>query len=75
VAGGRSLAPPPRTKTLQARSVTVRKHRGRPLPVHADGESAGITPVTLDIAPAALRVIVGPLEGSGICAWQVVGGA
>jgi hypothetical protein len=41
--------------------------------VHADGEPVGITPATFEVAPAALRVVVGPPEETGICAWQVVG--
>jgi hypothetical protein len=27
----------------------------------------------MEVAPAALRVIVGPPEETGICAWEVVG--
>ena len=73
IAGGRSLPPPRQAKLLRVRSVTVRKNRGRPLPVHADGESVGITPVTMEIAPGALKVVVGPPDSSGICAWDVVG--
>ena len=73
IAGGRPLPPPPRARLLKVRSVTIRKKRGRPLPVHADGESAGITPVTMDVVAGALKVIVGPPESSGICAWDVVG--
>jgi diacylglycerol kinase (ATP) len=73
IAGGRSLPLPKQAEALRTRSVTVRKRHGRPLPVHADGEPIGITPVTMGIAPAALRVIVGPPESSGICAWEVVG--
>lgn len=48
------------------------KRRGRPLP-HADGEPIGVTPVDFEVASAALRVIVGPPETAGICAWEVVG--
>ena len=73
IAGGRPLPPPPEARLLKVRSVTIRKQRGRPLPVHADGESAGITPVTMDVVPGALKVIVGPPQSSGICAWDVVG--
>ena len=73
VAGGRPLPPPPHARILQARRIRVSKVRGRPLPVHADGDPIGITPVEIKVAPAALKVIVGPPEETGICAWQVVG--
>ena len=45
----------PRIAALRARRVTVAGTR-RSLPVHADGEPAGMTPVTLEIRPAALRL-------------------
>ena len=73
VAGGRPLAPPGHARVVQAQRVRVRKLRGRPLPVHADGAPVGITPVELQVAEAALKVIVGPPEETGICAWEVVG--
>jgi diacylglycerol kinase (ATP) len=73
IAGGRPLPPPSEARTLRVRSVRVSKRRGRPLPVHADGDSAGVTPARFEISPAALRVIVGPPEDTGICAWEVVG--
>lgn len=73
VAGGRPLAPPAHARILQAKRVRVSKVRGRPLPVHADGDPIGVTPVEINVAPAALKVIVGPPEETGICAWQVVG--
>ena len=73
IAGGRPLSPPAQARTLRVRSVRVSKRRGRPLPVHADGESVGVTPALFEVAPAALRVIVGPPEETGICAWEVVG--
>ncbi len=73
VAGGRPLSPPGHARMLQAKRVRVSKLRGRPLPVHADGDPIGITPVEVSVAPAALKVIVGPPEETGICAWQVVG--
>jgi YegS/Rv2252/BmrU family lipid kinase len=73
VAGGRPLAPPPQARTARARSVRVRTRRRRPLPVHADGDPLGATPVQVEVAPAALRVIVGPPDETGICAWEVVG--
>ncbi|MBI3979827.1 MAG: diacylglycerol kinase family lipid kinase [Chloroflexi bacterium] len=43
---------------LQARRLVV--HAGRRLPVHADAFPAGFTPATIEVVPAALRVIVGP---------------
>jgi hypothetical protein len=41
--------------------------------MHADGDPSGVTPAQFQVAPAALRVIVGPPEETGICAWEVVG--
>jgi len=73
IAGGRPLPPPEHAMTLRVRWLRVSRRRGRPLPVHADGEPVGVTPVTFEVAPAALRVVVGPPESSGICAWHVVG--
>lgn len=73
IAGGRPLRPPAESRTFRASWVRVTKRHGRPLPVHADGEPIGSTPAEFQIAPAALRVIVGPPEESGICAWEVVG--
>lgn len=45
----------PRVKLRQARSVTVRGLR-HALPAHADGEANGLTPVTFEVRPGALRV-------------------
>jgi diacylglycerol kinase family enzyme len=45
----------PRIAGLRARRVTIAGTR-RALPVHADGEPAGMTPVTLEVRPAALRL-------------------
>jgi diacylglycerol kinase family enzyme len=73
IAGGRPLPPPEHAATLRVRWLRVSRRSGRPLPVHADGEPVGITPATFEVAPAALRVVVGPPEETGICAWQVVG--
>lgn len=73
IAGGRSLPPPPRARTMRARGVRVSRVRGRPLPVHADGDPVGITPAQFEVAPAALHIIVGPPEETGIRAWEVVG--
>jgi diacylglycerol kinase family enzyme len=73
VAGGRPLPPPPQARTVRARSVRVSTRRRRPLPVHADGDPVGTTPVQAEVAPAALRVIVGPPNETGIRAWEVVG--
>jgi diacylglycerol kinase family enzyme len=41
--------------------------------MHADGNPVGVTPAHFQVAPAALRVIVGPPDATGICAWEVVG--
>ena len=73
IAGGRPLRPPGQSRTFRASWLRVTKQYGRPLPVHADGEPIGGTPAEFQIAPAALRVIIGPPEESGICAWEVVG--
>lgn len=73
IAGGRPLPPPQQVATLRVPSLQVRRRRGRPLPVHADGEPVGATPVEFSIAPAALRVITGPPDETGIRAWDVVG--
>jgi diacylglycerol kinase (ATP) len=73
IAGGRALPPPAQARTLQVKRVRVNRRRGRPLPVHADGDPSGVTPVEFEVAPGALRVIVGPPDETGICAWEVVG--
>jgi YegS/Rv2252/BmrU family lipid kinase len=73
IAGGRPLPPPGNARTMRARSVSVSKRHGRPLPVHADGDPLGVTPAHFEVAPAALRVIVGPPDETGIRAWEVVG--
>jgi diacylglycerol kinase (ATP) len=73
IAGGRSLPPPPKARTMRAQRVRVNRVHGRPLPVHADGDPIGITPAQFEVAPAALHVIVGPPEETGIQAWEVVG--
>ncbi len=46
----------PEVKMLQARHLTVQT--SKPLPVHADGDIIGTTPVEISIVPNALRVIV-----------------
>jgi YegS/Rv2252/BmrU family lipid kinase len=73
VAGGRPLPPPPQAQMLRVEWVRVRTYRRRPLPVHADGGPLGVTPIEIRVAPAALRVVVGPPNESGIRAWEVVG--
>ena len=73
IAGGRPLPPPPEARVLQVRAVRVAKRRGRPLPVHADGDPVGVTPAQFEVAAAALRVIVGRPDGTGIRAWDGVG--
>lgn len=54
----------PRVWLMEARRVTVEGLR-RALPVHADGESIGVTPVTFEVRPAALRVFARPRHSSG----------
>jgi YegS/Rv2252/BmrU family lipid kinase len=70
VAGGRPLPPPRQARVLRVPWLRVRKLRGRPLPVHVDGNPIGVTPVEVQAAPAALRVITGPPTESGIRAWE-----
>jgi len=45
----------PRIATHHARRITIEGVR-RALPAHADGESVGVTPVTFEVRPGALRV-------------------
>jgi diacylglycerol kinase family enzyme len=45
----------PRVTTARVRRITVEGVR-RALPAHADGVSAGVTPVTFEVRPASLRV-------------------
>jgi diacylglycerol kinase (ATP) len=45
----------PRIKQYRAEQVTIEGTR-RALPAHADGISIGVTPVTLEVRPKALRV-------------------
>jgi len=45
----------PEVRMLQARRMRV--ETSKPLPVHADGEIIGATPVEIAIAPASLRII------------------
>jgi diacylglycerol kinase (ATP) len=73
IAGGRPLPPPEHAATLRVSRLWVRRRRGRPLPVHVDGEPAGVTPVEFNMVPGALRVITGPPDASGMRAWEVVG--
>jgi len=71
IAGGRPLGQPPHARVLKLKGVRVSK-RGRPLPVHADGDPVGVTPVSINVAAAALNVIVGSPGSAGVCAWDVV---
>jgi diacylglycerol kinase family enzyme len=73
IAGGRPLPPPKEARVLRVPWLRVSKRRGRPLPVHVDGNPIGVTPVEVYAAAAALRVITGPPDESGIRAWEVVG--
>lgn len=54
----------PRVRLVEAERVTVEGMR-RALPVHADGESIGETPITFEVRPAALRVFARPRHSSG----------
>ena len=57
--GRRRLPPPRAAETLRVRSVRVEHLARRRLPVHADAVVVGATPVHLQVAPAALKVLVG----------------
>jgi diacylglycerol kinase (ATP) len=70
VAGGRRLSIPPEARTLRGRSIRIAGRRSRrTLPVHADGTAIGATPITFEVVPSALRVIVGAAEEGAACAW------
>jgi diacylglycerol kinase (ATP) len=73
VAGGRPFPRPRGVESLRARRIDVRTAR-RPLPAHADGELLGQTPVTFDVVPHALRVIVGRPGQEERPAWEVLSG-
>ena len=47
--------PDPRVQVHRARTITVKGLRGA-LPAHADGEAIGLSPVTFEMRPGALRV-------------------
>jgi diacylglycerol kinase (ATP) len=47
-------------RTLRFRTSITIDALGRPQPVQADGDSIGQTPVTLELAPSAIRLIVPP---------------
>lgn len=70
IAGGRSVAPPPHTRSLRAATIEIVNRRRRPLPAHADGVNIGTTPVRFDAMPGALNILVGPPALDGTCAWQ-----
>jgi YegS/Rv2252/BmrU family lipid kinase len=70
VAGGRRLSIPPEARMLRGRSIRIAgRRRRRTLPVHADGTPIGATPMTFEVVPSALRVIVGAAEEGAACAW------
>ena len=46
----------PQVDLYRARRVEIRTHR--PLPVHVDGDCIGTTPVTFEIVPRALKLMV-----------------
>ncbi|MBC7234588.1 MAG: diacylglycerol kinase family lipid kinase [Chloroflexi bacterium] len=58
----------PSIETYRVRRVEV--HSEKPLPLHLDGDPAGYSPLTIEVAPKALRVVVPPaaslaLSGGG----------
>lgn len=58
----------PRVAYLQARRVRIETRR--PMPVQVDGDPIGMTPVTFEAVPRALRIIVPP----EVPLWLFVGG-
>lgn len=46
----------PKVRVMRGKHVTIESDR--PMPVLADGESIGKTPVTFEVEPAALRILV-----------------
>ena len=71
VAGGRRLSIPPKAVVLRGHSIRIAsRRRRRTLPVHADGTAIGATPISFEVAPAALRVLVGAAEVGAACAWE-----
>ncbi len=52
----------PKLQTYHAKRVQILTSRYRRLPVHADAQPRGNTPVWIEIVPSALRVITGPGE-------------
>ena len=71
VAGGRPFPRPRGVESLRAKRIDVRTAR-RPLPAHADGELLGQTPVTYEVVPHALRVIVGRPGQEEKPPWEVL---
>jgi YegS/Rv2252/BmrU family lipid kinase len=70
VAGGRRLSIPPQARMIRGRSIRIAgRRRRRTLPAHADGTAIGATPITFDVVPSALRVLVGSAEEGAACAW------
>ena len=70
LAGGRRLPPPEGARHLRATRVRIVRQGRRPLPVHADGTAVGATPMEFTLAPAALRVLVGPPAADSAYCWE-----
>jgi YegS/Rv2252/BmrU family lipid kinase len=71
VAGGRPFPRPRGVESLRAKRIAVRPAR-RALPAHADGELLGRTPVSFEVVPHALRVIVGSPGPEERPAWEAL---
>lgn len=54
----------PRVDTYRAKTVEIRGEKS--VPLHLDGDPAGYTPVTITVAPKALRVIVPPWTSTSL---------
>lgn len=61
-----SGAPVLRRSLLCRRAARIEIDAERPLPVQLDGDLAGVTPLTIEVAPSALRVVVPPPRPSGL---------
>jgi diacylglycerol kinase (ATP) len=59
----------PRVRRMTARRIEVAGMR-RTLPVHADGEPLGVTPIAFAVRPGGLRIFAGPgqLRGNPVAA-------
>jgi YegS/Rv2252/BmrU family lipid kinase len=69
-AGGRHPHAAPDMRIVRTPWLRVSVRQGA-LPVHADGDPLGETPVSFEVAKAALTVVVGEPSSSGIRPWAL----